>query len=125
MSRILVVDEDPNCRRSSAAILRDMKCTVALAPDARAGLNALHRGAFDAVLVSASLPEMTAGEFVDLLHHDQASHDTPVLVVSVTPRASIDAMRAGARGCIRDPIDAASVVSALSPLLPKRARRSR
>jgi CheY-like chemotaxis protein len=122
MSRILVVDEDPKGRRSSAAILRDLRCRVALAPDARAGLDALHRGGFDAVLVSASLPEMSAPDFVDALHHDQAACDTPVLVVSVTPRASVDAIRAGARGCLRDPIDTASVVSALSPLLPKRRR---
>ena len=104
MSRILVVDEDPIARRSTAAILRDLHCTVRLAHDAQAGLRVLHRAPFDAVLISASLPEMSAGAFVDEVRHDEPVAHTPVFVMAVSPRSSIDAIRVGARGCIRDPV---------------------
>jgi CheY-like chemotaxis protein len=117
MSRILVVDEDPIGRRATAAILRELQCTVRFAPDAHAGLRVLHRAPFDAVLVSASLPEMSAAAFVDEVRHDEPTADVPVFVVAVSPRSSVDAIRIGARGCIRDPVDAGGIMSALSTVL--------
>ena len=124
MSRVLVVDEDPIGRRATAAILRDLHCTVRVAHDAYAGLHALHRVRFDAVLVSASLPEMSAGAFVDEVRHDEPAVDIPVFVVAVSPRSSVDAIRVGACGCIRDPVDAGGIMSAMSTLLrPHRQAR--
>jgi DNA-binding NarL/FixJ family response regulator len=92
-----------------------------------AALSVLGRVRFDAVLVSASLPLMTASTFVDELRREERLADVPVVVMAVTPRAAIDAIRAGARGCIRKPIDVGGVVSTLSPILKgcTRAQRRR
>ena len=42
--------------------------------------------------------------------------------MAVTPRAAVNAIRMGARGCIRKPVDAGGVMAALQPFLWERKR---
>lgn len=125
MHRILVVDENPGTRRDSAATLRALECTVQIATEASVALAKLRRVKFDAVLLSASLPDVPASTFVERLHQDEALAMVPVVVAAVTPRAAIDAIRVGARACIRKPVDAGGLISALPLLLNRRARNVR
>jgi DNA-binding NtrC family response regulator len=120
--RILVVDENPCTRRDSVATLRSLECTVATATGASSALAKLRRVKFDAVLLSASLPDVPASTFVERLHQDEALSMVPVVVAAVTPRAAIDTIRVGARACIRKPVDAGGLISALPLLLNRRTR---
>jgi ActR/RegA family two-component response regulator len=45
--------------------------------------------------------------------------------MAVTPRAAVNAIRMGARGCIRKPVDTGGVMAALQPLLSEHPRRER
>jgi CheY-like chemotaxis protein len=125
MLRVLVVDEDPVSRKHAAETLRCLDCTVRTVGEPSTALAAIRHVRFDAVLVSASLPHMTATAFVDALHREERLAMVPVIVTAVTPRAAIDAIRAGARGCIRKPVDVGGVVSVLPPLLKDREHPGR
>lgn len=120
MFRILVVDEESASRKQAADTLRGLGCTVRTEREPSAALTAIQHVRFDAVLVSANLPQMTATAFVDAVHGENGLSDVPILVTAVTPRAAIDAIRVGARGCIRKPIDVGGVMSVLPPLLERR-----
>lgn len=119
--RILVVDENPCTRRDSVATLLGLECAADTAADASAALAKLKRVKFDAVLLSASIPDASASVFVERLRQDEALSMVPVVVAAVTPRAAIDAIRVGARACIRKPVDAGGLISALPLLVNRRA----
>ena len=123
MHRILVIEENPRTRRDSVATLRALECTVETATEASGALAKLRRFKFDAVLLSASLPDVPASMLVETLRHDEVLSSVPVVVAAVTPRAAIDAIRVGARACIRKPVDAGGLISALPLLLNSCAHR--
>src|SRR2546430_2317690 len=59
----------------------------------------------DTVLVGLNIPDMADGAFVAACHQEAQCSGVPVVVMAVTPRAAVDAIRMGARGCIRKPVD--------------------
>jgi CheY-like chemotaxis protein len=122
MKRILVVDDDAVTCAAATGILEALECAVEIVPDGGAALKCLRRGVPDAVLVGLNIPEMAGGAFVQACHDDPRLGDVPVVVMAVTPRAAVNAIRLGARGCIRKPVDAGGVVAALEHFLwePKR-----
>jgi CheY-like chemotaxis protein len=128
MHRVLVVDEDRNSRQHTSTVLRDLNCRVQAVSDPVLALSQLRHSRFDGVLFSDHMPHMSAAAFIDRLRTDEQLADVRVVAVAVTPRAAIDAIRSGARGCIRKPVDVGSLVSAWPALLggyaqPKKRRR--
>jgi CheY-like chemotaxis protein len=118
MKRILVVDDDVACREATTLILQqEFECAVDTAADGDAALELLRYTVPDAVLVSLSIPAMAGGAFVQACQHDPLCGGVPIVVMAATPRAAVEAIRLGARGCIRKPVDTAGVVSALHELL--------
>jgi CheY-like chemotaxis protein len=116
MKRILLVDDDAASCRAATGILRDLDWAVHAVADGDAALASLRRAVPDAVLVGVNIPEMADGSFVEACHHESQCADVPVVVMAVTPRAAIDAIRMGARGVIRKPVDIGGVIAALQPL---------
>jgi|SRR5579859_4640433 len=117
MKHILLVDDDAaNCAAASA-LLQDLECAVETVTDGGAALERLRQAVPDAVLVGLNIPDMAGGAFVEACHLEPYCRDVSVVVMAVTPRAAVDAIRMGARGCIRKPIDMGGVVAALQPLL--------
>jgi CheY-like chemotaxis protein len=117
MKHILLVDDDAaNCVAASA-ILQDLECAVETVTDGRAALERLRQTVPDAVLVGLNIPDMAGGAFVEACHQEPCCRDVPVVVMAVTPRAAVNAIRMGARGCIKKPVDLGGVVTALQPLL--------
>ncbi len=89
IKRILVVDDNAASCQAAAAILRELGCAVETMADASTALERLRHVVPDALLVDLNIPDM----------------------------AAVDAIRVGARACIRKPIDTGSLVVALQPLL--------
>jgi CheY-like chemotaxis protein len=83
---ILVVDDDPDMRRLSAASLSLSGFSVTTASDGIEALDA-QPGRFDAITTDLSMPRMDGYEFVQRLH------DLPEVkpVVAVTARTASDA----------------------------------
>src|SRR5437879_13572379 len=120
MKHILLVDDDAATCVAASAILQDLQCAVETVTDGRAALKSLRRTVPDAVLVGLNIPDMAGGAFVEACHQEPCCSDVPVVVMAVTRRAAIDAIRMGARGCIRKPVDMGGVVAALQPFLQER-----
>ena len=120
MKRVLLVDDDSAGRIAITAMLETLDCVVDVAPDADSALRRLRRAVPDAVLVGLDIQDMTGGAFVEACHHEPSCSDVPVVVMAVTPRAAIDAIRLGARGCIKKPVDMGGLMAALQPLLHDR-----
>ena len=118
MKHILVVDDDVACREATTLILQqEFECAVETAADGGAALERLRYTVPDAVLVSLSVPEMAGGAFVQACQQDPVCGGVPIVVMAVTPRAAVEAIRMGARGYIRKPVDSGGVMSALHDLL--------
>jgi chemosensory pili system protein ChpA (sensor histidine kinase/response regulator) len=117
MKRILVVDDDNASCRAATDILHELGCVVETMADGVTALKRLRRVVPDAVLVGLNIPEMAGGAFVHACHEDPRCSGVPVVVMAVTPLAAVNAIRMGARGCIRKPVDAGGVVAALQHLL--------
>jgi chemosensory pili system protein ChpA (sensor histidine kinase/response regulator) len=121
MTRILVVDDDVASREAATAILHELGCAVETRADGDTALDRLRHVVPDALLVGLNIPEMAGGAFVQACHQDPRCSEVPVVVMAVTPRAAVDAIRVGARGCIRKPVDTGGLVMALQPLLGMRS----
>jgi CheY-like chemotaxis protein len=113
MPRVVVVDEDPVSRDSAAAILHGLDCDVEIETDAPSALRRTRRPP-DAYLVSGSLRSMPVSAFVHACRQSPRLANVPIVVMAVTPRGAIDAIREGAQGCIRKPLDTSGAVAALS-----------
>ena len=120
MKHILLVDDDAASCVAATEILLELNCAVETVADGRTALRRLRQAPPDAVLVGLNIPDMAGGAFVEACHHDPRCSGVPVVVMAVTPRAAVDAIRMGARGCIRKPVDMGGVVAALQPLLQDR-----
>jgi CheY-like chemotaxis protein len=125
MKRILVVDDDAASCAAATGILEALECAVEIVPDGGAALKCLRLAVPDAVLVGLNIPAMAGAAFVRACHEDPRCSDVPVVVMAVTPRAAVNAIRMGARGCIRKPVDTGGVMAALQPLLWEHADRDR
>jgi DNA-binding NtrC family response regulator len=123
--RVLVVDEDSCTCDAACEVLEKLGCEPRGAVGARQAWRALRRARPDAALVSVSLPEMAGSNFVEEWKHDPRCADVPIVVMATTPRAAVDAIRAGARGVIKKPIETAGVVNCLPDVLRGRARDPR
>ena len=120
MKRILLVDDDAASCEAATNILLELECAVETVTDGGTALERLRRAVPDAVLVGLNIPDMAGGAFVAACHQEPQCSGVPVVVMAVTPRAAVDAIRMGARGCIRKPVDMGGVVAALQPLLQDR-----
>jgi len=117
VKRILLVDDDAVSCEAATAILHDLECAVEIVTDGGTALERLRQSVPDAVLVGLNIPEMAGGAFVQACHQEPRCNDVPVVIMAVTPRAAVDAIRMGARGCIRKPVDMGGVIATLQPLL--------
>jgi CheY-like chemotaxis protein len=78
--RILVVDDDATVRETGTMLLEELGFSVAQAIDGRSALSALAAAPFDAVLLDATMPGMTAGETLRTLR--ARFPELPVLLCS-------------------------------------------
>ncbi|HLZ26897.1 MAG TPA: response regulator [Chloroflexota bacterium] len=116
IKRVLVVGDNAASCQAVAVILRELGCAVETMTDPSTALDRMRHVVPDALLVDLNIPDMAGGAFVQACHQDPRCSGVPVLVMAVTPRAAVDAIRVGARGCIRKPVDTGGLMTALQPL---------
>jgi len=117
MKRILLVDDDAASCEAATAVLQDLECAVETVANGGEALRRLRRSVPDAVLVGLNIPDMAGGAFVEACHHQPRCGEVPVVVMAVTPRAAVHAIRMGARGCVKKPVDIGGLMATLQPLL--------
>src|SRR5207302_355431 len=112
-NRILVVSTDRATRvRTREALVKLGFCADCTSAAHKVVEHIHHRRPL-AVLVDARLGDSTCADVVSDCRAELSRHDMPILVMAATPRAALEAIRAGAQGCVRAPVDA----SILKPML--------
>jgi two-component system KDP operon response regulator KdpE len=103
-SRILVVDDEPQLRRSLRSTLSALGFTVADAESGETALEKLREEKFDLVLLDINMASLSG---IETCRAIRARSDVVVLVLTVRDRAEdkIQALDAGADGYITKPFD--------------------
>jgi two-component system, sensor histidine kinase and response regulator len=81
-TRVLLCDDDPILREFAISHLSLAKREVMVAPDGRAGLEALRAGAFDLALVDLDMPVMDGFALIAEIRNDPNLKHLPVIVVT-------------------------------------------
>src|SRR5512136_2054499 len=123
---ILIIDDEPNLRRSLGLILQRAGYIITSASNAAEAIHLLQAGAYDLTFLDIKLPDQNGIQLLPQLRN--LYPDMPVLILTAhaTLDTTIDAVRAGARDYLLKPIDPESILSRVKNLLneekPKRRR---
>ena len=103
VSRVLVIDDEPAVRESLETLLRFEGFEAQGAADGAAGLAAVQRQLFDAVLLDLSLPDLDGLEVLREIR--RVAPSTAVILISAygTVEAAVAAMQNGARTFLQKP----------------------
>ena len=107
---VLTIDDEKSIRDSFRYFLEDYDYTVVEAENGKAGLERFQESQPDLILLDLRMPEMNGLDVLDWLH--EHSSRTPVIIISGTGTSEdIDqAMKKGACGYIRKPIEDLSML---------------
>jgi DNA-binding response OmpR family regulator len=123
---ILIIDDEPNLRRSLGLILQRAGYTITTAGDAAEALHLLHAGAFDLTFLDIKLPDQSGIQLLPQIKDLYPEMPILILTAHATLDTAIDAVRLGARDYLLKPIDPESILSRVENILreekPKRRR---
>ncbi len=110
-SRILIIEDDPDGRRSVAEAVEDGGFAVETAATGLAGLAALRAGSFDAVLSDLVLPDIDGIEVLARVQAADASIPVIIMTAYGSVESSVRALKGGAYDYITKPLDLDDVQS--------------
>lgn len=119
--RVLIVEDEPDVRRTLADIVRAMRHAVApeieAVPDGEQGLNAILRQLPDLVLLNLHLPRLSGLELLKQIR--RVAPHLPVIVVTATQDTEVAAaaLRAGAAAYLPKPFDGRYVETLVATFL--------
>jgi DNA-binding response OmpR family regulator len=124
---ILIIDDEPNIRRSLGLILQRAGYTVTTASNANEATKLLQAGAYDLTFLDLKLPDQNGIQLLPKIK--EYYPDMPVLILTAhaTIETAIEAVRAGARDYLLKPIDPEDILERVNKLTdeqkhPKRRR---
>src|SRR5512139_2422182 len=122
---ILIIDDEPNLRRSLALILQRAGYAVTTAADAREALQNMQAGAFDLAFLDLKLPDRSGMSLLPELR--QLQPDMPILILTAhaTLETAMAAVRQGARDYLIKPIDPSHILARVEEVLAEQARPKR
>ena len=102
---ILIIEDDPDGRRSVCEALEDIGFTVTTAQTGNDGVARFRGGAFDVVLTDLVLPDIDGIEVLTQIRAGDAA--VPVLIMTAygSVSSAVDALKAGAYDYITKPLD--------------------
>ena len=107
--RVLIVDDEPDIRKTLTDILRAMRYPDALeietAPDGQEGLDAVVRQRPDLVLMDLQMPRIGGLTLLKMIR--DAEPRLPIVVITATddPKTSAEVLRGGAVAYLPKPFD--------------------
>src|SRR5687767_1231565 len=82
MKRVLVVDDEPAVRALIAASLEDNDCEIEAVADGASALDSVRARRPNLILLDFGLPGMNGGEVLRRLRAEEATADTPVVLLT-------------------------------------------
>lgn len=122
---ILIIDDEPNLRRSLALILQRAGFTVTTAADAREALQNLQAGVYDLAFLDLKLPDRSGMNLLPELRH--LYPDMPILILTAhaTLETAMEAVRQGARDYLLKPVDPQHILARVAEVLAEQAQPKR
>ena len=123
---ILIIDDEPNLRRSLGLILQRSGYSITTASNAYEAIQLLQAGAYDLTFLDIRLPDQNGIQLLPQIK--EIYPDMPVLILTAhaTLDTAIEAVRLGARDYLLKPIDPEGILSRVESILsehkPKRVR---
>ncbi|NJD60157.1 MAG: response regulator, partial [Anaerolineae bacterium] len=123
---ILIIDDEPNLRRSLGLILQRAGYSITTAANAAEALHLLRAGAYDLTFLDIKLPDQNGIALLPQIR--EIYPDMPILILTAhaTLDTAIGAVRLGARDYLLKPIDPETIITRVESLLreekPKRRR---
>ena len=114
---ILIIDDEPNLRRSLGLILQRAGYTVTTAPDATEALHVLQAGAYDLTFLDIKLPDQNGIQLLPQLRELYPEMPVLILTAHATLDTAIGAVRLGARDYLLKPIDPETILNRVENLL--------
>lgn len=114
---ILVIDDEPNIRRSLTLILQGAGYLVSSAATAAEALTCLSTGYFDLILLDIQLPDRNGMDLLPIIRRDQPDLPVVLLTAHATLHTAMDAVRHGARDYLVKPIRPALLLERVHELL--------
>jgi DNA-binding response OmpR family regulator len=114
---ILIIDDEPNLRRSLGLILQRAGYTITTASNAAEAMQLLQAGAYELTFLDIKLPDQNG---IQLLPRIKDLYpDMPVLILTAhaTLETAIGAVRLGARDYLLKPIDPEIILSRVKSVL--------
>ncbi len=123
---ILIIDDEPNLRRSLGLILQRAGYVITTASNAAEAMHVLQAGAYDLIFLDIKLPDQNG---IDLLPQIRKLYpEMPILILTAhaTLDTAIGAVRLGAKDYLLKPIDPETILGRVDAILkeakPKRRR---
>jgi CheY-like chemotaxis protein len=110
---VMLVDDDEDLRTMMALIIGSQGYQTVDAFDGLDALMQLEQGLQPAVIVlDFRMPRMNGAEFLDAIRGTPAG-GIPVVALTGDPAAAQDALKSGARLCLRKPVEARALLDAV------------
>lgn len=118
--RVLVVEDDPDLRRSLAATLREENYAVDVAADGGDGLDKAKQNAYDIILLDVMLPELSGWEILQQL---RPANTTPVLMLTARDAVHdrVKGLNQGADDYLTKPFDIEELLARIRALIRRAA----
>ncbi|WP_050029181.1 response regulator transcription factor [Verrucomicrobium sp. BvORR034] len=118
--RVLVVEDDPDLRRSLAATLREENYAVDVAADGGDGLDKAKQNAYDIILLDVMLPELSGWEILQQL---RPANTTPVLMLTARDAVHdrVKGLNQGADDYLTKPFDIEELLARVRALIRRAA----
>ena len=126
MGLVLVIDDDPRVRESTALLLRGAGLEVVEAESGESGIEAAKHRRPDVILLDLLMPGIDGWETLERLKVEEATADTPVIVFSARGSGGAPADGADTRRIVPKPFDPAALVDLVRRTVAEgeRARRT-
>ncbi len=114
---ILIIDDEPNLRRSLGLILQRAGYIITTASNAGEAIHLLQAGAYDLTFLDIKLPDQNGIQLLPQLRLLYPEMPILILTAHATLDTAIEAVRQGARDYLLKPIDPASILSRVDEIL--------
>ncbi len=123
---ILIIDDEPNLRRSLGLILQRAGYIITAAANAAEAIHLLQAGAYDLTFLDIKLPDQNGIQLLPQLRELYPEMPILILTAHATLDTAIEAVRLGARDYLLKPIDPDNILKRVEEILretkPKRRR---
>lgn len=122
---ILIIDDEPNLRRSLALILQRAGYSVNTAENEREVKHYLSAGAYDIVFLDLKMPEVNGMQLLPEIRQMYPEMPVIILTAHATLESAIEAVRKGARDYLLKPVDPEEILSRVKQILAEQEQLKR